>query len=145
MRWTIPQWDRLRAGWSYDATAAGVLGSGVGAVCRLLPVVRVGRWVSVAGTTGAAEDGGAVGGSDIVAQAREAVRRIAVALERAGAGLQDVVRPRMLVTDLSRWREVGQAHGKVFGAIRPATSLLEVSALIDPALLVEIEADAIVP
>ncbi len=107
--------------------------------------VRVGPWVSVAGTTAAVEGGGAVGGSDIAAQAREALRRIAVALEQAGAGLQDVVRTRMFVTDISRWREVGQVHGEVFGAIRPATSMLEVNALIDPALLVEIEADAVVP
>ena len=107
--------------------------------------VRVGQWVSVAGTTAAADGGGAVGGDDIAEQAREALRRIAVALGHAGAGLQDVVRTRMFVTDISRWREVGQAHGEVFGLIRPATSMLEVSALIDPALLVEIEADAVVP
>jgi enamine deaminase RidA (YjgF/YER057c/UK114 family) len=107
--------------------------------------VRVGPWVSVAGTTAAIDGGGAVGGNDIAAQAREALRRIAVALEQAGAGLQDVVRTRMFVTDISRWREVGQVHGEVFGDIRPVTSMLEVSALIDPALLVEIEADALVP
>jgi enamine deaminase RidA (YjgF/YER057c/UK114 family) len=107
--------------------------------------VRVGPWVSVAGTTAAAEGGGAVGGDDIAEQTREALRRIAAALEQAGAGLQDVIRTRMFVTDIARWREVGQAHGEVFGAIRPATSMLEVSALIDPALLVEIEADAVVP
>ena len=108
--------------------------------------VRVGPWVSVAGTTAAVEGGGAVGGSDIAAQAREALRRIAIALEQASTGLQGVVRTRILVTDISRWREVGQVHGGVFGgAVRPATSMLEVSALIDLALLVEIEADGIVP
>lgn len=78
--------------------------------------VRVGQWVSVAGTTAAAQGGGAVGGDDIAEQAREALRRIAAALEQAGAGLQDVVRTRMFVTDISRWREVGQAHGEVFGS-----------------------------
>jgi enamine deaminase RidA (YjgF/YER057c/UK114 family) len=107
--------------------------------------VRVGPWVSVAGTTAAVDGGGAVGGNDMAAQAREALSRIAVALEQAGAGLQDVVRTRIFVTDISCWREVGQVHGEVFGDIRPVTSMLEVSALIDPALLVEIEADALVP
>ena len=106
---------------------------------------RVSQWVSVAGTTAAADGGGAVGGDDTAEQAREALRRIAVALEQAGAGLQEVVRTRMSVTGVSRWREVGQAHGEVFGLIRPATSMLEVSALIDPARLVEIEVDAVVP
>ncbi len=107
--------------------------------------VRVGSWVSVAGTTAAAEGGGAVGGNDAAAQAREALHRIAVALEQAGSGLQDVVRTRIFVTDISRWEEVGRVHGEFFGDIRRATSMLQVSALIDPALLVEIEADAVVP
>jgi enamine deaminase RidA (YjgF/YER057c/UK114 family) len=107
--------------------------------------VRVGAWVSVAGTTAAADGGGAVGGDDIGAQAREALRRVVAALEQAGAGPEHVVRTRMFVTDISRWEEVGRAHGEVFGEIRPATSMVEVSRLIDPALLVEIEADAVVP
>lgn len=106
--------------------------------------VRVGPWVSVAGTTAAAEGGGAVGGDDIGAQAREALRRVAAALQEAGAGLEHVVRTRIFVTDISRWEEVGRAHGEVFGQVRPATSMVEVSRLIDPALLVEIEADALV-
>lgn len=106
--------------------------------------VRVGSAVFVAGTTAALEGGGAVGGEDIGAQTREALRRIALALEQVGAQLQDVVRTRMFVTDISRWEQVGQAHGEVFGTIRPVTSMVEVSRLIDPALLVEIEADAVV-
>jgi len=106
--------------------------------------VRVGPWISISGTTAARPDEGPVGGNDIGAQAREALRRIAVALTQAGAGLEHVVRTRMYVTDISRWQEVGQAHGEVFSDIRPATSMIEVSRLIDPALLVEIEADAIV-
>lgn len=106
--------------------------------------VRVGPWVAVAGTTAATVDGGAVGGDDVAEQAREALRRIAAALEQAGARLEDVVRTRMFVTDISRWEEVGRAHGEFFGTICPATSMLEVSALIHPALLVEIEADAYV-
>src|SRR5690606_17717445 len=77
--------------------------------------VRVGPWVSVAGTTAALPDGGAVGGDDIAEQTREALRRIARALEEAGAGLEDVVRTRIFVTDISRWQEVGEAHGEVFG------------------------------
>ena len=107
--------------------------------------VRVGSWVSVAGTTAAAEGGGAIGGDDVGAQAREALRRVVAALEQLGAGPEHVVRTRMFVSDISRWEEVGRAHGEVFGSIRPATSMVEVSRLIDAALLVEIEADAVVP
>ena len=107
--------------------------------------VRVGSLVFVAGTTAAAEGVGAVGGDDIGAQAHEALRRIAAALQEAGAGLEHVVRTRIFVTEVSRWEEVGRVHGEVFGDVRPATSMVEVSSLIDPALLVEIEADAVVP
>ncbi len=107
--------------------------------------VRVGQWVSVAGTTAASERGGAVGGDDIGEQTREALRRIELALEQVGARLEDVVRTRMFVTDISRWEAVGRAHGEVFAKIRPAASMVQVSQLIDPALLVEIEADAVVP
>lgn len=107
--------------------------------------VRVGPWISVAGTTAATGDGSAIGGDDIAAQTREALRRITLALEQAGAGLGDVVRTRIFVTDISRWEEVGRVHGEAFAGIRPATSMVEVSRLIDPALLVEIEADAYIP
>ena len=106
--------------------------------------VRVGSWVSVAGTTAARPGGGAVGGDDIAEQAREAIRRISAALEQVGASLEHVVRTRMFVTDISRWEEVGRAHGEFFGDIRPAASMLEVRALIAPELLVEIEADAVI-
>ncbi len=106
--------------------------------------VRVGAWVAVAGTTAAMAGGGAVGGDDIAVQTREALRRIAVVLDELGAGLHDVVRTRVFVTDITRWEQVGRVHGEVFADIRPATSMVEVSALIDPALLVEIEADAVV-
>jgi len=107
--------------------------------------VRVGPFVWVAGTTAATPEGRAVGGNEIGEQTREALRRIQAALQQAGADLEHVVRTRMYVTDISRWQEVGQAHGDVFRSIRPATSMIEVSRLIEPALLVEIEADAIVP
>ena len=105
--------------------------------------VRVGRWVSVAGTTAAVPGGAPVGGDDPGEQTREAVRRIAAALEQVGAALEHVVRTRIYVTDIGRWEEVGRAHGEVFGDIRPATSMVQVAALIDPAMLVEVEADAV--
>lgn len=106
--------------------------------------VRAGALVFVAGTTAAAEEGGAVGGADAAAQMREVLRRIAAALERAGAQLSDVVQTRMSVTDIARWEEIGRVHGEVFGDIRPVTSMVEVSRLIDPSLVVEVEAVAVV-
>jgi enamine deaminase RidA (YjgF/YER057c/UK114 family) len=100
--------------------------------------VRVGPLVAVAGTTGAGP------ADDITAQTRDALRRIQIALEQAGASLTDVVRTRIYVTDISRWHEVGAVHAQVFGSVRPAATMVEVSALITPDLLVEIEADAYV-
>ncbi|MFC4603458.1 RidA family protein [Rhodococcus kronopolitis] len=105
--------------------------------------VRIGQQVSVSGTTASGPDG-AVGGDSLAEQTREALRRIVAALEEAGAGASDVIRTRMYLTDMSRWEEAGLAHGEVFGEIRPATTILEVSALIAPDLLIEIEADAII-
>lgn len=106
--------------------------------------VRVGSWVAVAGTTAALPGGGAVGGDDPGAQTREAIRRIAAALEQVGARLDQVVRTRLFVTDIGDWEPIGRAHGEFFADIRPAATMVEVSALIDPALLVEVEADAVV-
>jgi enamine deaminase RidA (YjgF/YER057c/UK114 family) len=106
--------------------------------------VRVGSWVSVAGTTAAKPGGGAVGGEDVAEQTREVIRRIAAALEEAGSSLRQVVRTRMFVTDISRWEEIGRAHGEFFADIRPASTMVQVSALIEADLLVEIEADAVV-
>lgn len=105
--------------------------------------VRVGSHIAVAGTTAARPGQPPVGGDDIAEQTCEVLRRIESALSQAGASLRDVVRTRIFVTDIERWREVGSAHGAFFGDIRPAATMVEVSALIDPALLVEIEADAI--
>ncbi|GAB2872651.1 RidA family protein [Hymenobacter ruber] len=104
--------------------------------------VRVGNVVEVAGTT--AQDGDAVTGSDAYSQTKRVLEKIGAALNAAGASFDDVVRTRMFVTDISQWEEVGRAHGEVFATIRPAASMLEVKALIDPRLLVEIEATAII-
>lgn len=104
--------------------------------------VRVGNVVEVAGTT--AQDGDAVTGADAYTQTKRALEKIGEALAEAGASFADVVRTRMFVTDISQWEAVGRAHGEVFSEIRPAASMLEVKALIDPRLLVEIEATAII-
>ena len=109
--------------------------------CR---AVRVGNHIAVSGTAPVGEDGEVVGVGDAYVQARRCIEIIERALREAGAGLEHVVRTRMFVTDISQWEAVGKAHGEAFAAIRPATSMVEVRALIDPDMLVEIEADAIV-
>ena len=109
--------------------------------CR---AVRMGPHISVSGTAPVGEDGEVVGVGDAYVQARRCIEIIAAALEQAGAGLEHVVRTRMFVTDISQWEAIGKAHGEVFGEIQPATTMVEVSALIDPDMLVEIEADAFV-
>ena len=97
-------------------------------------------WVSGCTST---VDGEVTHPGDVAAQARQAFDNLATALERAGFPLTDVVRPRMYLTDMSRWEELGRAHGDVFGDVRPATAMIGVSALLHPAMLVEVEADAV--
>jgi len=104
--------------------------------------VRVGAHVHVSGTTATATDGSLVGIGDVGAQTIQAIANIRRALEAVGATLEDVVRTRIYVTDIKQWEAVGRAHGDAFGSVRPATSMVEVSALISPEMLVEIEADA---
>jgi enamine deaminase RidA (YjgF/YER057c/UK114 family) len=120
---------------------SGAPWEGIVGYCR---AVRLGPHIVVSGTAPVGEDGEVVGVDDAYIQAQRCIAIISEALQRAGASLSDVVRTRMFVTDIGRWEEIAKAHQEAFGAISPATSMVEVSRLIDPDMLVEIEADALI-
>jgi enamine deaminase RidA (YjgF/YER057c/UK114 family) len=132
----------MRASWSRTRAGSGAPWEPIVGYSR---VVRVGPLVHVSGCTAIDSEGTLVGVDDPRAQAVQTLRNVVAALALVGAGPEHVVRTRIYVTDITQWEAIGRAHGEVFGEIRPATAMVEVSRLIDPDMLVEIEADAVIP
>ena len=108
-------------------------------------VVKAGPIVEVAGCTAVDAEGNIVGGTSVYEQARHALANVLSALATVGAGPEDVIRTRLFITDISRWKDLGRAHGEVFGEIRPVSAMYGITALLDPRMLVEIEATAYIP